>query len=329
MPTVLISAPYMLPFMDRFTPVLESYGLKVIIPPVFERLEAEEILGYAGQFDGTICGDDRYTAEVIEACSPRLKVISKWGTGIDSLDQFAAERYGVKIYRTPNAFTVPVAESVLGSMLSFARNLPWMDRAMKSGEWEKIPGHTLSESVLGVIGVGNIGKAVIRRARPFGMKILGNDIVEIAPDFLIEEGVEMTSLEDLLSRADYISLNTSLTPSAYHLINAESLIHVKANAVLINTCRGPVVQEEALIAALQEGRLRGAALDVFEEEPLPQVSPLLKMNNVMLSPHNTNSSPYFWERVHWNSIRNLLIGLENPVQDLDNHKVSIDYNQKR
>lgn len=209
MPTVLISAPYMLPFMHRFTPILESFGLTVVIPPVDERLEAEDILRYAGKFEGTICGDDRYTAEVIEACAPQLKVLSKWGTGIDSLDQEAAERFGVKIYRTPNAFTVPVSESVMGSMLSFARNLPWMDKAMKAGEWKKISGHTLSESVLGVIGVGNIGQAVIRRARPFGMKILGNDIVPIEPDFIIEQGVEMTSLEDLLSRADYISLNTS------------------------------------------------------------------------------------------------------------------------
>lgn len=320
MPTVLITAPYMLPFMHRFTPVLESFGLTVVIPPVEERLEAEELLKYAGSFDGTICGDDRYTPEVIEACSPRLKVLSKWGTGIDSLNQEAAERFGVKIYRTPNAFTVPVAESVMGSMLSFARNLPWMDKAIKNGEWKKIPGHTLSESTLGVIGVGNIGQAVIRRARPFGMKILGNDIAPVEPDFVIEQGVEMTSLEDLLRRADYISLNTSLTPSAYHLINAETLRLVKPNAVLINTSRGPVVHEEALVAALREGCLRGAALDVFEAEPLPAQSPLKTMDNVMLSPHNTNSSPFFWERVHWNSIRNLLLGLDIPVGDIESLK---------
>ena len=130
----------------------------------------------------------------------------------------------------------------------------------------------------------------------------------------------MTSLEDLLSRADYISLNTSLTPSSYHLINAETLRLVKKNAVLINTSRGPVVHEEALIAALQEGRLRGAALDVFEEEPLPKDSPLMGMDNVMLSPHNTNSSPFFWERIHWNSIRNLLLGLDIPVGDIESLK---------
>ncbi len=317
---VLMTAPYMAPFMDRFRPILKKFGVDTIEPEVNERMEAEEILAYAGQFEGTICGDDRYTREVIQACVPTLKVISKWGTGIDSIDQQAAAEMGVKVLNTLNAFTVPVSESVLAYMLAFARRQPWMDRAMKAGEWKKIPGHTLSESTLGVIGVGNIGKGVMRRARAFGMKLLGNDIVEIAPDFVIENGVEMTSLHDLLERADYIAICCSLNDSSYHLINAETLSHVKPSAVLINTSRGPVVEEPALVAALQAGKLRGAALDVFEEEPLPLSSPLLVMDNVMLAPHNTNSSPYFWERIHWNTLRNVLLGLGLPVGDIDSLK---------
>jgi D-3-phosphoglycerate dehydrogenase len=313
---VLISAPYMLPFMERFRPILARFGLETIEPKVQERMEASDILPYAGQFVGTICGDDRYTAELIQACTPPLKVIAKWGTGIDSIDKEFANSIGVQVLNTENAFTVPVAESTLAYMLAFARRQPWMDKMMKQGIWEKIPGHTLSESTLGVIGVGNIGKAVLRRARAFGMKLLGNDIVDIAPDFVIENGVEMTTLPDLLSRSDYISVNCTLNPTSRHLINADTLRHVKTNAVLINTCRGPVVHEVALVAALQEGRLGGAALDVFEEEPLPSDSPLRKMDNVMLAPHNTNSSPFYWERIHWNSIRNLLIGLDVPVGTL-------------
>ena len=164
--TILLTAPYMIPFVDRFIPVLESYGLNVIVPDVEERMEAADLLKYAGQFDGAICGDDRYTAAVVEACAPRLKVISKWGTGIDSLDSEACSRYGVQIGRTPNAFTTPVADTVLGYMLAFARRQPWMDKAMKNGEWEKIPGYTLSEKTLGVVGVGDVGKAVTRRAVP-------------------------------------------------------------------------------------------------------------------------------------------------------------------
>ncbi len=314
MSTVLISAPYVVPIIDRFRPVLEGHGLKLIIVPVQERLSEEELLKYAGQVDGVLCGDDRFTERVLEACAPRLKVISKWGTGIDSIDHQAAARLGIRVCRTPNAFTLPVADTVLGYLLAFVRMQPWMDRAMKSGEWRKLPGRTLSECILGVVGLGNIGKAVIRRARAFGMKILGTDIVEIAPDFLVEQGVDMTSLEDLLSHADFVSLNCDLNPTSYHLMNTYNLALMKPTAVLVNTARGSVIDESALVTALQMGQIAGAALDVYENEPLPADSPLLKMDNVMLAPHNANSSPAAWERVHWNTIRNLIEGLGIPFK---------------
>ena len=309
MPIILMTAPYMIPFMDRFRPVLEKHGLEVIVPNVHERMEEADLLNYAGQFDGTICGDDRYTERVIQACAPRLKVVSKWGTGIDSIDAEACSRYGIQVCRTLNAFTTPVADSVLAYILAFARRQPWMDREMKSGNWEKIAGKTLSEFTLGVIGVGNIGKAVTRRARSFGMKVYGNDIVDVDHVFVTETGIEMTSLESLLSKSDFISINCDLNPTSHHLINHDTLAFVKPNAVLINTARGPLIDEESLIEALQAKRLAGAALDVFEHEPLPLASPLLKMDNVMLAPHNSNSSPAAWERVHWNTIKNLLDGL--------------------
>lgn len=309
MPTILMTAPYMIPFLDRFRPVLADYGIDLIVPDVQERMEEEDILKYAGQFDGTICGDDRYTARVIEACLPRLKVISKWGTGVDSIDAEACSRFGVKLGRTPNAFTTPVSDTVLGYMLAFARRGPWMDREMKSGKWKKIPGKTLSELTLGVIGVGNIGKAVTRRAKAFGMKVYGTDIIDIDHVFVSETGIEMTDLHFLLSNSDFVSVNCDLNPTSHHLINAETLAKMKPTAVLINTARGPIVDEKALVAALASGQVGGAALDVFEFEPLPADSPLLKMDNVMLAPHNSNSSPTAWERIHWSTIKNLVEGL--------------------
>ena len=223
MKTVLISAPYFLPEIQRFQPVLEALELVPLIADVNERLSEEEIMEYAGQFDGTICGDDRYTRKVIQTCLPRLQVISKWGTGIDSIDLKAAKEFRVMVGNTPNAFTVPVSESVMGYLLTFARQIPWLDANMKAGKWEKIVGKTLSESTLGVVGVGNIGKAVLRRARAFGMTLLGTDIVEIAPDFILENGIEMTDLGDLLARSDYISVNCTLNPTSHHLINADRL----------------------------------------------------------------------------------------------------------
>jgi len=309
MPTVLMTAPYMIPLLDRFRPIFEKHGIELIVPQVRERMEEADLLKYAGQFDGAICGDDRYTARVLDACAPRLKIISKWGTGIDSIDSAAASRLTIKVGRTPNAFTTPVADTVLAYLLAFVRRQPWMDAAMKRGQWEKIPGRALSECTLGVIGVGNIGKAVARRARAFGMKVLGADIVDIDHVFLSESGIHMTSLDALLSDSDFVSVNCDLNPTSHHLIDAQTLARMKPSAVLINTARGPIVDEPALVAALQSGQIAGAALDVFEHEPLPLDSPLLKMDNVMLAPHNANSSPAAWERVHWNTIRNLLEGL--------------------
>ncbi len=307
--TVLLTAPYMLPFLERFKPVFEKYNLEIIVPDVQERMEEDDLLKYAGQFDGAVCGDDRYSARVLEACAPRLKVISKWGTGIDSIDASACSRFDIKLCRTPNAFTTPVADTVLGYMLAFARRGPWMDAAMKRGEWEKIPGKTLSECTLGIIGIGNIGKAVTRRARAFGMKVLGTDIVEVDHVFISESGIHMTDLESLLADSDFVSVNCDLNPTSHHLVNANTLAKMKSSAVLINTARGPIVDENALVAALSSGQIGGAALDVFEFEPLPLDSPLLKMDNVMLAPHNSNSSPTAWERIHWNTIKNLVEGL--------------------
>lgn len=314
--TILLSAPYMLPSLDRFRPVLERHGLDLLVPEVQERLEEADLLKYAGQFDGAICGDDCYSARVLEACAPRLKVISKWGTGIDSIDAAACTRLGIKLYRTLNAFTLPVADTVMGYILAFARRQLWMDRAMKAGVWEKIPGRALNECTLGVIGVGNIGKVLTRRARAFGMKVLGNDIIEIDHAFIVETGIQMADLDSLLVESDFVSVNCDLNPTSHHLINARTLNRMRSTAVLINTARGPIVDEAALVAALKAGTIGGVALDVFEVEPLPADSPLKQMDNVMLAPHNSNSSPAAWEQVHWNTIRNLFEGLGIPSADL-------------
>ncbi len=316
MTTILLTAPYMMPYLDRFLPVLKHYGLDVIVPKVEERMEEDEILTHAGKFEGTICGDDRYSRRVLEACLPALKVISKWGTGIDSIDQKAAAELGIQICNTPNAFTLPVSDSVLGYMLAFARQQPWMDKAIKRGEWQKIPGVSLSECTLGVIGVGNIGKAILRRASAFGMRLLGNDIQPIAPEFVAEFRVEMMPLEEMLPLCDFVSVNCDLNSGSQHIINQKTLSLMKKSAVLINSARGPLVKEVDLIAALEGKIISGAALDVFEVEPLPLNSPLMHMENVMLAPHNTNSSPAAWERVHWNTIRNLLTALDIPCTDL-------------
>lgn len=307
--TVLVSAPYMLPVLARFEPGLLGRGVELIRAEVDERLSEQQLLAYARRVDGVICGDDRFTAQVLAAFAPRLKVISKWGTGIDSIDAQAAQRLGIGVCNTPDAFTDAVADSVMGYILAFARGLPWMDRAMKAGGWTKRPARALKECTLGVVGVGRIGRSVLRRARGFGMRLLGNDIKPLEAEVVRSLGVDMVELDRLLSDSDFISLNCDLNPTSRHLVTAARLNRVRTGAVLINTSRGPVVDEPDLIEALESGRLAGAGLDVFEDEPLPAESPLRKMDQVLLAPHNANSSPEAWERVHRNTIDQLLDGL--------------------
>jgi D-3-phosphoglycerate dehydrogenase / 2-oxoglutarate reductase len=302
---VLISAPYMHPVSERFRSLFMEQGIELCIPVVHERLEEDELIPLIGDIDGVICGDDRFTEKVLNA-APKLKVISKWGTGIDSIDQEACKRLGIAVRNTPNAFSEPVADSVLGYLLCFARKLPWMDQAMHNGVWEKIPGVALSECTLGVIGVGNIGTSVVKRALGFGMHILGNDIKHMPQDFLKQTGIAMVSKEELLRQSDFVSLNCDLNPTSYHVMDEASFALMKPTAVVINLARGPIIKESALVHALQEKRIAGAALDVYEIEPLPPESPLCRMHNVLLAPHNSNSSPEAWEKVHQNSISNLL-----------------------
>ena len=303
---VLVATPYMHNVIDRYRPLFDEHDIELIIPTVDERLEEDELLPLMGDIDGVIAGDDGFTERVLEKSVPKLKVISKWGTGIDSIDQEACKRLGITVCNTPNAFSEPVADSVLGYMLCFARTIPQSDQLLKSGGWGKVDGKSLGECTLGVIGVGNIGKAVVRRARVFGMRLLGNDIVDMSAEFLQETGIEMMSKEELLRQSDFVSINCDLNPTSHHIMSTAEFDLMKPEAVLLNLSRGPLVDEKALVTALQEKSIAGAGLDVFEFEPLPEDSPLRQMDNVLLSGHNANSSPQAWDRVHESTVNQLL-----------------------
>jgi D-3-phosphoglycerate dehydrogenase len=294
--------------IERFRPFFEANDIRLVVPDVRERLEEHELLPLVADVHGVICGDDRFTARVLEAAGA-LEVISKWGTGIDSIDQARCQELGIVVRNTPNAFSEPVADSVLGYVLCFARRLPWMSEEVHAGRWHKLPGRALRECTLGVIGVGTVGQAVLRRAQGVGMTLLGHDVRPVDPAFAAQLELRMLPLDELLSRADFITLHCDLNPPSRHLSDARALSRVKASAVLINTARGAVVDEPALEAALIQRRLAGAALDTFELEPRPATSPLRRLPQVMLAPHNANSSPAAWEAVHRSSIDNLIVEL--------------------
>ena len=205
---------------------------------------------------------------------------------------------------------------MLGYLLSFARCIPWSTQDLRDGRWFKRPGRALNECVLGGVGVGDIGTAVSERARAFDMTVLGADIKALDTAWSARVGVEEVTLHALLGRADFVSLNCDLNPTSYHLMGKEQFALMKPTAVVINTARGPLVEEDALIDALESGEIGGAGLDVFEDEPLSPESPLCRMENVLLSAHSANSSPTAWERVHDNTLKNLYAGLTEP-QRLD------------
>lgn len=305
---VIVSAPYAMTCVDRYRRELEAAGCDVVIVDAGERLEEEDLLELLPGVHGIICGDDRISARVLDAAT-ELRVISKWGTGIDSIDVAEAGRRGIAVCNTPNAFSEPVADTVMGYVLLAVRQLDRMNADMRAGLWRKPHLRSLGEQTLGIVGVGNCGRAVARRAAAFGMRLLGADVVEIDPQARAATGLVQVPLDTLLREADVVSLNCTLNPTSFHLLNRDTLSLMKPAAFLINTCRGPVIDEYALEEALVTGRLAGAALDVFEEEPLPPRSLLRSLPNCWLAPHNANSSLRAAERVHERTIRSLIDAL--------------------
>lgn len=298
---VLISAPYLVNEIDRFRDELTAKQIGIDIYPVRERLEEEDLLPLIGQYHGIICGDDRFTKKVIDAAS-NMKVIVKWGTGIDSINKQYAESRGIRVMNTLNAFTEPVSDSVLALLLAFTRRLFESDRIMKSGGWEKAFGVCLNEVTVGIIGLGNIGKATARKLAPFHPTVYATDIVEIDPDLARALNVEMVPLDKLLANSDFIAVCCDLNPTSHHLINTSNIANMKDGVVILNTSRGPIIKESDLVEGIRSGKIKGVGLDVFEEEPLSPDSPLRNMNNAILSSHNVNASPKYWNRVHRNSL---------------------------
>ena len=301
--SVMISAPYMMPDMPTFTYFFNRLGVKVIKADVEERLSEEDLIKYNGKYDVAICGDDAFTERIINDSG--LKGICKWGTGIDSINKDYCDSQGIPVLNTPNAFSVPVSQSIIAAIFGFSRQTFHSNDKMKnSNMWVKYQGYTLEELTIGIVGLGNIGRHVAHGLSAFNTNLLGYDIISRIPEI---PNVEKTpDMETLLRKSDIVCLCCTLNLTSYHLINMKNIFQMKPGSYLINMARGPLVEEEALVKGLMSSHLSGAALDVFEVEPLPETSHLRKLPNVIISSHNSNSSPKYWERVHTNTIRNAL-----------------------
>jgi D-3-phosphoglycerate dehydrogenase len=238
-----------------------------------------------GDFDGWLIGDDAITRAVIQKSLPRLKVISKYGIGLDKVDVKSATEFKLPVTFCPGVNHTTVAEHVFGLMLAIYRDIVPQCNYVKSGNWKRLTGHELAGKTIGVIGLGRIGKEVSSRARAFGMNVIGFDL-HWDDKFAQQYDVQRAgSVEDVLKASDIVTLHTNLTDETRHLMNAKRLAMMKKGSVLINTARGELVETNDIVAALKSGQLLGYGADVLESEPPPKDHPLFACPNAVLTPH--------------------------------------------
>ena len=253
--------------------------------------DEDEIIRNARDADGIITSESPITRGVLEALA-RCKVVLRTGVGFDVIDVAAATENGIAVVNIPDLWTREVANQAMSLLLACNRKVVNMDRAIRESTWTPRPPYSIGAlhgETLGILGLGRIGSAMAQRAKGFELSVIAHDPY-ISDDAFSERGVERVSFEDLMGRSDYLSVHTPLTSETRHIINENALRMMKPNAYLINTSRGPVVEEAALIKALQDGWIAGAGLDVLEQEPPASDNPLLTMDNVALSPHSGHAS---------------------------------------
>jgi len=271
------------PIDDEGKQKLKKAGFTVDVKPT---ITPDELKKTISNYDVLIVRSrTKVNKEALEA-GTRLKVVGRAGAGLDNIDVDAAQKKGVKVLNTPEAPAEAAAELTLGLMLSLARNIPHADRAMKEGKWMKkeLMGWELRGKTLGTIGLGNIGERVTRLAKALGMKVLITKRTPPDPALLRELEAEFVPLKDLLTRSDVVTIHIPYTPETHRMIGEKELALMKKSAYIINTSRGAIIDEKALLKALQSGRLGGAALDVFEAEP-PTDWTLMRLPNVVCTPH--------------------------------------------
>ncbi|MBI3125982.1 MAG: phosphoglycerate dehydrogenase [Candidatus Tectomicrobia bacterium] len=266
--------------------LLEKAGVEWALNSSGKHLDEDGIIALAADSEALIAGTEPITARLMSRL-PRLRLISRVGIGLDSVDLAAAKAQGIQVAYTPDAPSTAVAELTAAFMLSMLRGIPIADASIRRGEWSRVLGRSLSETTVGVVGVNRIGKKLIRLLAPFGPRFLGNDLVRDEA-FGAEFGLQWAEKERLYREADVITLHVPLTADTRGMIGARELAMMKRDAILINTARGGVVDEAALAEALRQGRLGGAALDVFQKEPY--AGELARLDNCLLTCHMGSST---------------------------------------
>lgn len=293
MPRVLITCTHLVRHFEEFRPLYEAAGVEVVIPPLEgQQFSASEMAGHIVGVDAVIAGDDTIDAKVLDvAKSNGLKAVIKWGIGTDGIDKRYATEIGMPVYNTPGVFGEEVADLALSHLLMLARKTHVMDRSVREGGWLKAEGRSLAGMTAGIVGLGSIGQAIGRRTVAFGMTTIGYDPLDFDPAASVESSILQTTLDNVMKRADALLIACALTLENHHLIGRKALAEAKQGLLVVNVSRGALIDEDALVDAIEDGRVAGAGLDVFENEPLPGNAALRRVaDRCTFSTHNGSNT---------------------------------------
>ena len=286
---VLVTCPPMLGMIEAFRGTAAELGLELEAAQVTQMLSEDQPWQQVPQFDGWIIGDDPASRRVFEAArAGRLRAAVKWGIGVDNVDFEASKSLGIPIINTPGMFGAEVADIAVGYVIALARHTFEIDRAVRAGAWPKPRGISLAGKTVALVGYGDIGRNTARRLLAADMTVVAYD--PFADPASIDAPVQLATWPERLEEADFLVVNCALTRSSFHLVDAQALERIKPGVRIINVGRGPVVDEQALIAALDSGHVHSAALDVFEVEPLPADSPLRSHERCVFGSHNASNT---------------------------------------
>ncbi|HUJ44540.1 MAG TPA: phosphoglycerate dehydrogenase [Opitutaceae bacterium] len=272
-------------------------------------LSEEQTLELVGAVDAFICGDDAITRRVLEKACPRLRIISKYGIGVDKIDVRSATEFGIPVLFTPGVNHTTVAEHTFLLLLALEKNFVAAVDATRKGEWKRKTGHELLDKTIGIVGLGRIGKEVALRARAFGMRPIGFDVYWDEAFARQHDVRRASTLDELFAAADYISLHTNLTPETRDMVNAASIAKMKKGVIILNCARGEIVRTADLAAALQSGQVGGYGTDVLDQEPPPPDHPLLKLPNCIVTPHVASRTYESVVRQATAAVKNLILAM--------------------
>lgn len=289
MKDVVVTCPPMLGQLDRFMDLAASKGLRLHRAQVTQILSEDELCDLIPKYDGWIIGDDPATRRVFETAQRgKLKAAVKWGIGVDNVDFAACKDLGIPIINTPNMFGTEVADVATAYVIGLARQLFLIDRGVRAGNWPKPAGISVTGRTAAVVGLGDIGKNAVTRLQALGLRVISYD-PGVAGDAGIPS-LERAVWPERTGEADFIVFTCALNAKNFHMLNAEVFAGLKDGVRIINVARGPLIDEAALIAALESGKVHSAALDVFEIEPLPADSPLRSMDRCIFGTHNGSNT---------------------------------------